>query len=960
MGASRKLQGEIDRVLKKVQEGVDVFDSIWNKVYDTENANQKEKFEADLKKEIKKLQRYRDQIKTWIQSSEIKDKKVSASYEQALLDARKLIEREMERFKVCEKETKTKAFSKEGLGQQPKTDPKEKAKAETRDWLNNAVSELESQIDCFEADIEGLSVKKGKSKPPRLTHLEESISRHKAHIVKLELILRLLDNDELSPEQVNDVKDFVDDYVDRNQADFEDFEDVDDLYNTLPLDKVEGLEDLVTIVPPAVVVKEKAVVAAAAGAPAVNGTSLKVSVAGTATQPTGSPSSVTPQGSSTQDQVDDTASQDSNSDVRPRTPPSATIANAVVSVSSASSSGASSGTNVAMTPGLVGSTVLARGLGGASASALLAGPGSNTIRGVAEISTTAIPSIPSSPISIVNSTKEDDSGSFAGRRVIPEVGTARGVGRGSVVSGVGSGQTAPLVTPLNLGGAAHSGSGLGPDIPKRTGLAGDERVGGGGGLAQQLASPLAGQSRVYLQQGAKLPDGTVTNDSNNVPEGGIIGARIFNPSSVPGSQWRPPSGNSFQNQTEMGPLSSPGPYRGRAEIAPDQREKFLQRLHQVQQQGHNAALLGAQLSHLSGANPKQFSSQQQPTLLQQAQLQLLQQQHQQQQGTLLQNSQSSSLQQQQVGLGLGLQSQSMSAANSPSQQHQQVQSSGAQSAAQQVLATSLTLKDNDISTSKIEEQQLQQQQQKLADDSNIETTANSGILRNFVNEDDLKNSYTFDVPVGGPGSLAELSQLSKDADLAPGQPVHPVQSSLVHGVIGRRSGSDLGAIGDNLVGSIGSPGVHDHIYSHQMLEAAFSDLPQPKDSERLRSYVPKHPAVTPASYPQAQAPIIDNPLFWDRLDPDALFFAFYYQQNTYQQYLAARELKKQSWRYHRKYNTWFQRHEEPKVTTDEYEQGTYVYFDFHILHDDYQQGWCQRIKTEFTFEYSYLEDELVV
>lgn len=106
MGASRKLQGEIDRVLKKVQEGVEVFDSIWNKVfffskfsdfygfpmmffgffyiiswnfwkvYDTENANQKEKFEADLKKEIKKLQRYRDQIKTWIQSSEIKDKKV--------------------------------------------------------------------------------------------------------------------------------------------------------------------------------------------------------------------------------------------------------------------------------------------------------------------------------------------------------------------------------------------------------------------------------------------------------------------------------------------------------------------------------------------------------------------------------------------------------------------------------------------------------------------------------------------------------------------------------------------------------------------------------------------------------------------------------------------------------------------------------------------------------------------
>ena len=62
-------------------------------------------------------------------------------------------------------------------------------------------------------------------------------------------------------------------------------------------------------------------------------------------------------------------------------------------------------------------------------------------------------------------------------------------------------------------------------------------------------------------------------------------------------------------------------------------------------------------------------------------------------------------------------------------------------------------------------------------------------------------------------------------------------------------------------------------------------------------------------------------------------------QNTYQQYLAAKELKKQSWRYHKKYNTWFQRHEEPKVATDEYEQGTYVYFDFHIANDDLQHGW---------------------
>ena len=84
---------------------------------------------------------------------------------------------------------------------------------------------------------------------------------------------------------------------------------------------------------------------------------------------------------------------------------------------------------------------------------------------------------------------------------------------------------------------------------------------------------------------------------------------------------------------------------------------------------------------------------------------------------------------------------------------------------------------------------------------------------------------------------------------------------------------------------------------------------------------------------------------------DTLFFIFYFQQGSYQQYLAAAQLKKQSWRYHKKYKTWFQRHEEPTETTDEYERGTYVYFDF-------ESGWCQRIKTEFTFEYAFLEDDL--
>lgn len=50
------LIAEIDRCHKKVQEGCDVFDDIWEKFNTAPNLNQKEKFEADLKREIKKLQ----------------------------------------------------------------------------------------------------------------------------------------------------------------------------------------------------------------------------------------------------------------------------------------------------------------------------------------------------------------------------------------------------------------------------------------------------------------------------------------------------------------------------------------------------------------------------------------------------------------------------------------------------------------------------------------------------------------------------------------------------------------------------------------------------------------------------------------------------------------------------------------------------------------------------------------
>lgn len=186
-------------MLKKVSEGVETFDAMVEKLESAPNLNQKEKYESDLKKEIKKLQRLRDQIKSWLQSSEIKDKR-------ALMDNRKLIELQMERFKAIEKEMKTKAFSKEGLMQMARMDPKEKEKMETCDWVSSMVDEIARQLEVREAELEtlqgGARKKKDHAKAERIKNLEHCMERYKWHMNRLELILRLLENSQLQPEQV--------------------------------------------------------------------------------------------------------------------------------------------------------------------------------------------------------------------------------------------------------------------------------------------------------------------------------------------------------------------------------------------------------------------------------------------------------------------------------------------------------------------------------------------------------------------------------------------------------------------------------------------------------------------------------------------------------------------------------------------------------------------------------------
>uniref|UniRef100_A0A672I4Z9 CCR4-NOT transcription complex subunit 3-like n=1 Tax=Salarias fasciatus TaxID=181472 RepID=A0A672I4Z9_SALFA len=564
-----KKVSEIDRCLKKVAEGVEQFEDIWQKLHNAANANQKEKYEADLKKEIKKLQRLRDQIKTWVASNEIKDKR-------QLIENRKLIETQMERFKIVERETKTKAYSKEGLGLAQKVDPAQREKEEVGTWLTNTIDTLNMQVDQFESEVESLSVqtrkKKGdKEKQDRIEELKKFIEKHRHHILMLETILRMLDNDSVQVEAIKKIKDDVEYYLDSSQD--PDFEENEFLYDDLDLEDIR------------------------------NG---NMTVGG----PTSS------------------------------------------------------------TGGLLG-----------------AAPGMGSI--------------------------------------------------GSGILGLGSGQSGAqgpsLVSPTQVGGLAP-GSGVGV-------------IGSNGG-------------------------------SSGSPGSGVVGGN----SSL---SVRPPS--------------------------------------QQKQNGSTSEYL----TSAQAAAAEVSSSEQELLMILSSLTQLL----------------------------------------------------------------SLCLSDSQILTF-------------------------PSFCSPHPHSDIFPSSTT--APSGPPSApQPSLSEVSIPPSLGV-CPLGPVPLSK------------------------------DQLYQQAMEEAAWTHMPHPSDSERIRQYLMRNPCPTLPFHHQVPPPHSDTVEFYQRLSTETLFFIFYYLEGTKAQYLAAKALKKQSWRFHTKYMMWFQRHEEPKTITDEFEQGTYIYFDY--------EKWGQRKKEGFTFEYRYLED----
>lgn len=65
---------------------------------------------------------------------------------------------------MVEKETKTKAYSKEGLGASAKLDPAAKEKRQVEQWIKEAIDQLEIQTDRFEGEKESIETSGSKKK----------------------------------------------------------------------------------------------------------------------------------------------------------------------------------------------------------------------------------------------------------------------------------------------------------------------------------------------------------------------------------------------------------------------------------------------------------------------------------------------------------------------------------------------------------------------------------------------------------------------------------------------------------------------------------------------------------------------------------------------------------------------------------------------------------------------------
>ncbi|KAG7270147.1 hypothetical protein CRUP_027217 [Coryphaenoides rupestris] len=925
MADKRKLQGEIDRCLKKVAEGVEQFEDIWQKLHNAANANQKEKYEADLKKEIKKLQRLRDQIKTWVASNEIKDKR-------QLVENRKLIETQMERFKVVERETKTKAYSKEGLGLAQKVDPAQREKEETGQWLTNTIDTLNMQVDQFESEVESLSVqtrkKKGdKEKQDRIEELKRLIERHRFHIRMLETILRMLDNDSVQVDSVLKIKDDVEYYIDSSQD--PDFEENEFLYDDL------DLEDIPLV----------------ATSPSGQGNIEDEMFLHSSSTPTSTTSSSpippSPAACTAENSEDDkkrgrsTDSEVSQSPVKNGTP------SLLSSFSSSSTSGSSSSSSslVSMASIVGGVPVVPTGnslIGSFSsavqqhqhqtcqqqqAQAASQQQPPSSLQSKPPVPSSSTPSPPSHPLLPVSAAIPISStpSLVALPQPLPSPGSGPsssnlGLGLGLGLSKVGLTGTssANQMSGLGLSGMPSALNTMAGLILASTPTPYAQAAASGG-----LGLSGASLSGVSVESSTSIPtsgsSGVTTNGAgtglsllgsspaHSSLTGGILGL-VPGQNMAPGSLQVTPPPVSAAPGGAVGMLGGGSTGVGRGWRGGAQRDTCQTAQWTEAERKHK-------LQCDSSREFRRFRSQHTEPITKQPAF-LADILHQMDNGpslissiTLPPSSPSPSFSDSTPGGGSLLNgphsySQAPEGLKLPTDHQMQM--------LMDCRGTAVTGELPGATATNTRKRKQCQAPEAL---SSLKAMAERAALVSGL-DGEIPNLHLTDRDIF-PSSSA-----------APGTPAAP-QPSLSEVSIPPSLGvCPLGP----------TPLPKDQLYQQAMQESAWTHMPHPSDSERIRQYLMRNPCPTLPFHHQMPPHHSDSIEFYQRLSTETLFFIFYYLE----------ALKKQSWRFHTKYMMWFQRHEEPKTITDEFEQGTYIYFDY--------EKWGQRKKEGFTFEYRYLED----
>ena len=212
MSKARQLHQEIEKKISLVEEGCTNFHQTLKKIQGAVTQTQKERFETELKKEIKKLQRLRENLRNY-ESQE-------SRYKSKITEARRKIEELMELHKQTERESKTKAFSKEGLLINPKPDPHEEEKEEMRDMIKTLQGDFQDKINAKEIEIN--KVRNGKNKNNNHEENNKQLKALKYHFEKLELVLRSIENDYTTLEQIWSLHDALESYL--NSEDSNDFD----------------------------------------------------------------------------------------------------------------------------------------------------------------------------------------------------------------------------------------------------------------------------------------------------------------------------------------------------------------------------------------------------------------------------------------------------------------------------------------------------------------------------------------------------------------------------------------------------------------------------------------------------------------------------------------------------------------------------------------------------------------